>query len=104
MLPSTNDSFLFRFVKRTLRSFAQSPSSNKLSMRQSRNVTNQLKKFAMERDLRNAELFMSLHAQQNMLRNNQENLLETPLVKNYQLRFVVLDALMKRELRSVMTK
>ena len=95
---------LYRFVKRTLKSFAQSPSSSKPSMKQWRSVTNQQKTFAMVRGLRSVEQFMSLLAQQNMWRSSQENLLETHLVRSFQLRFVGLDAHLKRGLRNVMTK
>ena len=71
-----------------MRNLVKSHSSSKLSMKLSGNVTNQSKKFAMDRERKFARLFMSHPAARNMLRNNLESLLETPLVRNFPLKFV----------------
>ena len=96
--------YLFRFVRRTLKSSAVSHSNSRPTMKQWRSATNQWKRCAMVRDQRSAELSMSHPAVPSMLRNSQASLLETPLVRSSPLRSVVLDVPLRRDLKSVMTR
>ena len=75
--------FRRRSATRTLRRPVRSPLSSRPSMKQSRNVTSQLKKSVMDQVLSNAKQFTRVHAPLAILKNSQVSLLVTPTVKSF---------------------
>ena len=93
-----------RFVKKTLRRNAPSPSSREPTMRQWRSATLQWRRCAMVRDRRSAGQCTRAAAAPSMLRSSLASLWETPSVRSCQLSCVEQAAPMKRVMKSVMRR
>ena len=93
-----------RFVKKTSKRNVKSHLSNKLKLKLSKSATSLLKRYAMVKVQKNAELFTNHLVPPNMLKSNLENLLETPHVKNCPSRFVELDVSQRSNQKNVMIR